>query len=471
MSIPRYPEYKDSGVDWLGEVPSHWEVTKLGYISNRIGSGKTPTGGALAYVPNGVVFIRSQNVHDDGLRLDDVVFISEATDREMAWSRVKPLDVLLNITGASIGRTCLVPASFAPANVNQHVCVIRLQKPESLSKWVAVAMTAPATKNQVDVNQTGAAREGLNFEQVSGFQICVPPEEERGQIARFLDHETAKIDALIQEQQRLIKLLKEKRQAVISQAVTKGLDPSVPMKDSGVEWLGEVPAHWEVKPLRYVSTMIDGDRSSNYPNEDDLVDEGIPFVSSKNIVGYKFTDKNLNFITPEKFSSLGRGKLRHGDLVITVRGTIGHVAVFDSAIIGSNEGFINAQMMIIRPEAGLTGYIRLCSESSFWQKQLDVAAYGSTVQQLSNPIVGGVVIALPPRTEIPQLVFSVEVLEAEFEALISEAQIATGLLQERRSALISAAVTGKIDVRNWKPPADESAFDEEVRQAGLEVAS
>src|SRR5690625_4088089 len=246
MSFPRYPEYKDSGVEWLGEVPAHWEVTKLSYITNRIGSGKTPSGGATAYVSSGVPFIRSQNVHDQGLRLDDIVYIDEATDREMAWSRVRPLDVLINITGASIGRSCQVPAGFGIANVNQHVCVIRLDKPDEASGWVAWAMKAPATKEQVKVSQTGAAREGLNFEQLAGFYLCMPTLTERRTISAFLDHETARIDALVEEQQRLIELLKEKRQAVISHAVTKGLDPDVPMKDSGVEWLGEVPAHWEV---------------------------------------------------------------------------------------------------------------------------------------------------------------------------------------------------------------------------------
>ncbi|MGO1502030.1 MAG: restriction endonuclease subunit S [Marinobacter sp.] len=309
----------------------------------------------------------------------------------------------------------------------------------------------------------------FRMEDLYSFHMALPPLQEQTQIARFLDHETAKIDTLIHEQKRLIELLKEKRQAVISHAVTKGLDPDVPMKDSGVEWLGEVPAHWVVKPLRYLSRLIDGDRSSAYPSEDDLVDEGIPFVSSKNIVDYKLTNKNLNFITVEKFNSLSRGKLCDGDLVITVRGTIGHVAVFSAAIIGNDTGFINAQMMIIRPVPGLTEYIRLCSESTFWQKQLEVAAYGATVKQLSNLIVGGILIALPPKNKMSALISKVNELEQEFNLLITEATLGTKLLQERRSALISAAVTGKIDVRNWQPPADESAF-EEVAHDGQEAA-
>ena len=243
MSFPRYPEYRDSGVEWLGEVPAHWSTTKVKRLASRISSGKTPLGGSETYVDEGVMFLRSQNVYDDGLRLDDVVFISESTDESMAVSRVIPRDILLNITGASIGRSCIVPQDFPPANVNQHVCAIRLRD-ESQSQLAAWLFKSALVKNQIDLAQNGAAREGLNFEQIGGMIVAIPPLAEQTAIATFLDRETAKIDALVAEQQKLIALLQEKRQAVISHAVTQGLDPNVTMKNSGVEWLGEVPGHW-----------------------------------------------------------------------------------------------------------------------------------------------------------------------------------------------------------------------------------
>src|SRR5690554_1928881 len=143
-------------------------------------------------------------------------------------------------------------------------------------------------------------------ETLANYIYALPAYEEQEKIASFLDHETAKIDTLIDKQQQLIQLLKEKRQAVISHAVTKGLNPNSPMRDSGVEWLGEVPEHWNVTQLKYICKLIDGDRGSAYPNEADLVDEGIPFVSSKNIVDFKLTKKNLNYITKEKYEALGR---------------------------------------------------------------------------------------------------------------------------------------------------------------------
>jgi len=455
MTFPAYPEYKPSGFDWLPEVPAHWMDRKIARDIPFV-VGWTPPSGKDEYYDGDLPWVTIADMTQTTVE-DTKSKISHLAVRDKG-AKVVPAGSMLFSFKLSVGKIVFLTID---SYTNEAIAGFLPCGPLDLEYWKYAAPEFIPRYGRENIY--GATL--LNQELISSVRFFAPARTEQTQIARFLDHETARIDALIEEQQRLIELLKEKRQAVISHAVTKGLDPTVPMKDSGVEWLGEVPAHWETTPLRYVATMIDGDRSSSYPSEEDLVDEGVPFVSSKNIVGYKFTDNNLNFITPEKFSSLGRGKLRDGDLVITVRGTIGHVAVFDSAVIGSNTGFINAQMMIIRPRVGLTEYLRLCSESSFWQKQLDVAAYGSTVKQLSNPIVGGLIIALPPRAEIPSLVSRVEALEAEFEELISEAKMGTSLLQERRSALISAAVTGKIDVRGWQPPASIQAPESAVAEA------
>jgi type I restriction enzyme S subunit len=207
MSFPRYPRYKESGVEWLGEVPEHWEVRRLGSLCEKTGSGKTPLGGAETYCNEGVVFIRSQNVHDEGLRLDDVVYISADVDEELKGSRVCEGDILLNITGASLGRTCLVPKGIPQANVNQHVCILRL-KQTTLREFVAFSMQSGQTKGQIDASQKGAAREGLNFAQISRLALLLPPPNEQVGIAAFLRRELQKIDGLVAEQQRLIELLK-----------------------------------------------------------------------------------------------------------------------------------------------------------------------------------------------------------------------------------------------------------------------
>lgn len=214
---------KNSGVEWLGKVPAHWKVRKIKQLTSRISSGKTPLGGNETYLDEGVLFLRSQNVYDDGLRLDDAVFISEETHQAMVVSAVQPNDILLNITGASIGRSCLVPREFPAANVNQHVCVVRLVDEEAVP-FIAWFFKSDVAKNQIDLAQNGAAREGLNFEQIGAMVLPLPNAKEQFQIQCFLDAETAKLDALTAEAQSAITLLQERRTALISAAVTGQID-------------------------------------------------------------------------------------------------------------------------------------------------------------------------------------------------------------------------------------------------------
>ncbi len=299
---------------------------------------------------------------------------------------------------------------------------------------------------------------------------ALPSEGELNNIVDFLDHETAKIDTLIEKQQQLIKLLKEKRQAVISHAVTKGLPSptgaNVPMRDSGVEWLGEVPEHWLTCTLRRYADFVDGDRGSEYPNEKDFKDDGIIFLSSKNISEEKLDLSEVKFISQQKFDALNRGKAEDGDLIVKVRGSVGSIgelAKFDTAEHGYETAFINAQMMIIRTRKGLlTNYLRLISQSLYWTEQLAVGAYGTAQQQLSNDVFSNLHLAVPPEDEQLGIEDKLENDLSDFNGLIGKAQVAISLMQERRTALISAAVTGKIDVRNWQAPEPSDNQSKEV---------
>lgn len=215
---------KDSGVEWLGKIPAHWDVLKLKWLSKKIGSGKTPKGGASNYVSSGVIFLRSQNVHFSGLRLDDVVYIPPEIDRDMASSRVHSLDVLLNITGASLGRCSLVPENFPPANVNQHVCIIRPYSDRLMPKLLNYALMSDYMQFQIFANEDGISREGLNFRAIGNMIVAVPPLAEQRAISEYLDRETARIDRLIGEIEESIALLQRQRTALISAAVTGKID-------------------------------------------------------------------------------------------------------------------------------------------------------------------------------------------------------------------------------------------------------
>jgi type I restriction enzyme, S subunit len=224
VRLPVNPTLKPSGLDWLGDVPAHWKTSRIGFLATKIGSGKTPRGGAQSYQPEGVMLIRSQNVYDDGLRLGDVVFIDEETDEDMAGTRVQPQDVLLNITGASLGRCSVVPAGFPQANVNQHVCIVRPNPAKLIPKFAQFALTAQLTKGQIFADEVGSSREGLNFQQVRDLLIAVPPVVEQVAVATYLETETAKIDALVTKVEEAVERLQEYRIALITAAVTGRID-------------------------------------------------------------------------------------------------------------------------------------------------------------------------------------------------------------------------------------------------------
>ena len=216
--MQRYEAYKDSGVEWIGEIPAGWSLVQLGVVATKIGSGKTLRGGANVYHDEGITFLRSQNIYDTGLRLDDVAYISEEVDEEMSATRVFKGDVLLNITGGSIGRCCTYDLE-AHANVNQHVCIIR-PSGKALPKWIRYFWNSNPGRTTVDIHQSGANREGLNFEQIASARIPLPSVNEQTKIVLYIDAKTAEIDSLIADKQRQVELLKEYRKSFISEAVT-----------------------------------------------------------------------------------------------------------------------------------------------------------------------------------------------------------------------------------------------------------
>ena len=217
-------EMKDSGVEWIGKIPAKWDTVKLKWATSKIGSGVTPKGGSEAYVDEGITFLRSQNIHFDGLRLDDVAYIDEKTDSEMAGSRVKPHDVLLNITGASLGRCALVPSDFPQANVNQHVCIIRVEGDKLQPAFLSQVLASDVGQQQIFAEEDGASREAITFAEIGDFVMPRPPREEQERIADYTAAQSNRIYALIDRIHDGIDRVKEYRTALISAAVTGQID-------------------------------------------------------------------------------------------------------------------------------------------------------------------------------------------------------------------------------------------------------
>jgi len=299
---------------------------------------------------------------------------------------------------------------------------------------------------------TNTALPSMTQEHLSNYKFSVPKaESERNKITEFLDLETAKIDNLIEKQQQLIELLKEKRQAVISHAVTKGLNPDVPMKDSGIEWLGEVPEHWKICRIKQLSKQISkGTTPSTIGG--DFVDEGIRFLKAENIGKSKFVNSLPEFyISNDVDKQISRSQLQERDVLVIIAGaTTGMASVLQKEILPANT---NQAVSFIRTKnINHADWIYYWLGTDIIQRIIGMGAVQAAQPNLSMEDLGNIPILLPERDELVSICMEIEKQFVQFESLICKAESAIDLMQERSTALISAAVTGKIDVRDWIAP-------------------
>ena len=252
MSFPRYPAYKNSGVAWLGEVPEHWKVIRLkNVLQRRITDGPHTT---PDFADDGVPFLSVDGIQDGELVFDGCRYISTVAHEEYRRKALPQRNDLLMGKAASTGKIARVKVDFE-FSIWSPLALIRLDPRASNAAFYEQSLKSPVVQAQIDNLCTANTQKNISMDDIPKLILTRPPLPEQTQIAAFLDRETAKIDALVAEQRRLVDLLKEKRQAVISHAVTRGLNPDAPMKPSGVEWLGDVPGHWEVKRLRDVANL------------------------------------------------------------------------------------------------------------------------------------------------------------------------------------------------------------------------
>ena len=226
--------------------------------TKKVGSGVTPRGGAETYLDEGIPLFRSQNVTNDGFLMDDIAFISEEVDESMKGTRVKPGDVLLNITGASIGRCYYTSDDFEHGNVNQHVCIIRPKKNKVKAAYLHYCIISDIGQQQIDLTQTGANREGLAVEDIKGFTFDIPSLSEQQRIVDYLDEKLSNIKKRIDILEKQRNAYARLKKSIIHQAVTRGLNPNVPLKDSGIEWIGMIPEHWRSLHLKHCVTINNG---------------------------------------------------------------------------------------------------------------------------------------------------------------------------------------------------------------------
>ena len=411
----RYSQYKDSGVEWLGEIPAHWEVRRLKFVTHTV-AGQSPPSVAVTDRMDGT----------DGLPFlqGNAEFgpLSPKPQKvcDSAPKRAEPGDILLSVR-APVGA---MNVADQPYGIGRGLCAIR---PAAGLDWSFCFYEVMAMRPLLDAVATGSTYDAVTSSDVGDLLILLPHQGEQHAIADFLDRETAKIDGLVARKERLIELLQEKRTALITRAVTRGLDPNVTMKDSGVEWLGDIPAHWEVKRLSWLTNCLDGQRIPLNAEERGHMQGDYPYWGANSIVDY--VD---HWLFDEELVLLGEDGAPFFDRLRPV------------AFRVTGKIWVNNHAHVLRPQATM--------DAKFLAHALNCVDYrafidGSTRDKLTQGDMREIPIQCPEVKEQRVIAAFLERETAKIDAFIAKVRQAITFLSEFRTALISAAVTGKIDVR------------------------
>lgn len=417
-----YPRYRDSGVDWLGEIPAHWDVRRLKYLATLNPESlpeDTDPELEIVYVDIGGV---------DGLgRIVEKESLTFGSAPTRARRIVRNGDVIVSTVRTYLRAIAEINCPEPNLVVSTGFAVVRPRR-DLRSDYAAYALRAPYFVERVVAHSKGVSFPAINESEMATFELALPPLNEQRAIAAFLDRETAKIDALVAKKERLIELLQEKRNALISQAVTKGLDPNVPMKDSGVDWLGEIPAHWEVMPLKRITSLKAGEAITS----ERITPEGeYPVYGGNGIRGY-----TSSYTHEGSFPIIGR----QGALCGCVNFASGRFWASEHAVVAMPlEGVDTRWLAYLLTAMSLNQYSQSAAQPG-----------------LAVSVIASIRVPRPPSSEQRAIAAFLDRETAKIDALIAKIREGIERLKEYRTALISAAVTGKIDVRR---EVDPSCYD------------
>jgi type I restriction enzyme S subunit len=451
--IKKYEKYKESGIEWLGEIPEHWKVLNFRYIIDVLTD--FTSNGSFADLAKNVTYLESgysrlvrltdlrENLNNNG------IFVSEETHKYLSKSTLYGDEVLLANVGAYSGLACKVPHLDCPATLGPNMFLLKFKK-ELNNDFAFLSLNSEYLSIQLKNKAISSAQPKLNKEDVRTCFFVLPPVSEQTQISNFLDHQTAIIDDLIAQKEKLITLLKEKRQAIINEAVTKGLNPNTKMKDSGIEWLGEVPDKWIVSKIKFIASIKGRIGYKGY-TKDDIVKEGEGALT----LGAKHIDKenNLNlsdpeYITWDKYYESPEIMVKMNDVIFTQRGSLGKICHICSDI---GKATINPSMVILTPLKILPRFLYFWLTANRIQTEVELLQSNTAVPMISQLQLSNFPVIIPPLEEQIKIVEHIDKSLEELKYLFDIYSDTISKLKEYRQSLISEAVTVKIDVREWKP--------------------
>lgn len=432
-----YPAYKDSGVEWLGRVPEHWVTKKIYYWISGYGSGTTPPN-EIDYSTEGIPWVTTGELRENTVSTTEKRITENALSNYSAL-RVHPSgSLVIAMYGATVGRLGVLGIE---STLNQACFAIH---PNENVRIPFLRYWFEGFRNELIALATGAGQPNISGDKIRNLQFpCTLDVFEQDAIVFHLEHEIGKIDELLEKKIRFIELLREKRQALITHAVTRGLDPTAKTKDSGIEWLGDVPAHWQVTPLKYVVSF----RSGGTPSKENLEfwDGDIPWASAKDMKKEKLDDTQ-DHLTQLAFESGAASLVPAGSILVVVRGMI--LARIFPVVETTTPMAINQDLKALQPSDKLKSeflahLLRGLADETL--RRLEEAGHGT--KALRMEAWTSMQLSIPGLEEQQKILDYLEEETSHLDALTTKTELSLTLLKERRSALITAAVTGQIDLR------------------------
>ncbi|VVM76435.1 hypothetical protein PS673_02047 [Pseudomonas fluorescens] len=433
-----YSEYNNSGVDWIGEYPASWDLTRVkfeSYVKARVGWHGLKSDD---FTDEGPYLVTGSDFKGSVINWADCYHCDSIRYEQDPYIQLKEGDLLITKDG-TIGKVALVFGLIGKATLNSGVFVVRPLNNNYSSRFYFWLLQSSAFTGFVDFSKTGSTIVHLYQETFVNFKYAMPPFDEQLQIADFLDHEIARIDSLVEKQQQLIQLLKEKLQAVISHAITKGLNPNTKMRDSGVKWLGDIPDSWEVIRAKFISSIFVPQRNKPELN----IDAGTSWVTMEDMKK-DYIESTKHFVDDASAIAAGSKILKAGSVIASCVGNFGIASINKFDVI------INQQLQAFVPTGIKAEYLReIISISKNYFELIGTAA---TLVYVNQQGFENLPVLVPTADEQDKICAKIKAERRKFDKLIVLSESAIGVIQERRTALISAAVTGKIDVRNWVAP-------------------
>ena len=427
-------EMKDSGVEWIGEIPSHWKVNKINRLFSNIGSGTTPKATEEGYFEGTVNWIQSGDINGGYIETCKNKITEKACNTYSVLKVYRSPFIIVAMYGASVGN---ISISKIDGCVNQACCVMSKSNENFLFLYYAIR----SAKGFLIYKAEGGGQPNISQDKIKNLWMPIPPLPEQRAIATYLDAKCAEIDSLISLQEEMISELQAYKQSVITEAVTHGLNPNVTMKDSGVEWIGKIPEEWKILRLKNIAKVNGRVGFRGYKTEDLVGEgEGAYTIGGKHISSCKLDLSNADYISWDKYYESPEIMVKKGDIVLAQRGALGKVALIETQI---GKATINPSLVLLNNIVGNVKFLYNYLLSDFILTTIALLNTSTAVPMITQKQIENLKVLVPPLPEQQQIAAYLDTKCAEIDSLITIKQQKIDDLKEYKKSIIFEYVTGK----------------------------